>query len=80
MWKAYLNAISENAVPNDTVNVDIKFVHEGGKEFVKTYNIHAGSVKDLQSFKDIASAELDKLNGFDSVVELIKPLIGKEIK
>lgn len=81
MWKSYLENIQENSTPSDTININVKFVNsELDKEFIKGYNLHASNFKDLKSVKDLVIGELAKLNEFDSVVDLLKPFIGKEIK
>lgn len=79
-WKAYLQSVAENSTPNDTVNVDVRFENGLGKSFVKMYNLHASNIADLQAVKDVILGELQTLNQFDSVVSILTPLIGKEIK
>ncbi len=80
-WKAFLQSVQENPTPNDTVNAEIKFEDlVQGKSFTKTYNLHATNFQDLQTVKDMVLGELQKLNQFDSVIGILKPLVGKEIK
>lgn len=80
-WKAYLDSIQDNPVPNDTVSINVKFEDATiGKSFIKGYTLHAANVQSLQSAKDMVLEELAKLNQFVNVVDVLKPLIGKEIK
>ena len=81
MWKAYLENINENQGPDDVVGVNVKFEDvDAGKSITKGYQLHAGNFKTVQDVKDLVTQELEKLNKFDAVVDLIKSFVGKEIK
>jgi len=79
-WKAILDSINENQGPADEVGINVRFEETGGKTFVRWYKVTSGSASSLADLKGIVLGELQKLNGFDNVVDTLKTLIGKEIK
>jgi len=81
MWKVFLDSINQNQGGTDQVGVNIKFTNSvTGQELTKSYQLSAGNFKSLADVKGLVTDDLDKLNKFDSVVDLIKSYVGKEIK
>lgn len=80
-WKAYLKAVEDNPIPNDTVNLEIEFTETvSGKTFQKGYKFQADSLQDLKEMRDFVLSEVAKLNQFDTVRATLASFINKEIK
>lgn len=79
MWKAKIASLTENSVPNDTVEINITFSNDIGKEFTKSYSFHAGGLQDIQALKDFAQGEIDKLSKFDDVKITLEQYIDQDI-
>ena len=81
MWKSYLESINQANNPDDTVTVNIRFEDAtNGRTMTKQYQLVASNFQNVQAVKDLVLGELDKLNKFDTVVNLIQSFVGKEIK
>lgn len=77
-WKAVLENVSETAVPNDTVDINITF-SDGKKKFTKFYNLHASNFKSLEDVRALIQGELTSLEKFHETYDVLKPLVGKDI-
>jgi hypothetical protein len=75
-WKAIIESVLDNPVPNDTITVNVRFT-DGAKEYRQTFSYRSGCTQD-----DIV-AELRKhvggLDEFEPVKTSLKALIGQEI-
>jgi len=78
MWRAKLKSVSENSVPNDSLQIDITFFNDS-KEFTKTYSFESVFLQDKQQLLDFVAAEINKLNKMDETIVSLQDLIDKEL-
>jgi hypothetical protein len=79
-WKAFLESINENQMPDNSVVINVKYVESvSGKTMTNNYTLQFYNFKDKTAVDALISAELQKLNDFDSLKSVLTPLVGKEL-
>jgi hypothetical protein len=78
-WRAYVDSIRDNPVPDDTVWVAIRFVDEerGGKQMTKEYKFTSGTT--TQEVRDLIVADRQKLEDFEAVKAQLVQFVGIEV-
>ena len=79
MWKAILKQVAENQTPSDDIEIAVLFENETGKSMTKSYQLKSAGITSLQDVKNTIQYELDRLNKFDEVREILLTKVDCEI-
>lgn len=74
MYKAKIQSIQDKDY-SDSVYVDVTFYNEE-KEFTKNFKFHSSNFKTTEDVQKFIQSECDTLDSFESMITIIKPLIG----
>lgn len=81
MWKAILESIDRNQGPADQVGINVRFENDETKQvFTRWYKLTPGTASVMDDIRELVQSEIKKLEGFDTVVETLETLVGKEIE
>lgn len=78
-WTATLKYVAENVNPTDDISVTVDFTKKDGKVITKDYLFKSAGVQSFDDVKATIQNEIDRLDSFDSIKDMLKLEVGKEL-
>jgi hypothetical protein len=79
MWKATLQSITDTPVPTDSVEVQITFSDDGGKQFTQSFQFSSASMTSPDALVAFAEQKIAQLVAFDDARSAVEERIGKDL-
>ena len=77
-WRAYIQGVSPNPVPTDSIWVEIRFYDpDTERRMDKTFKYVSGTTR--ADFEAMIKVERDKLRQLDSAMAVLQGAIGEEV-